>query len=535
VQIIVLRQDSEIINEKDIYFARQTTSDYNGKFTLKFIVNDNDRNTWNPLLTAVFTVVASSTDAEKTSIDFEYVHPMGKQILLDEINEIKSNETELKELLSDENNLMILRSMDMMIDEYLALETSLMDKATSLFCKYSEDYTEESWSDETKDAVCAMLLNTADSSYLFEEMLGNDEIIEKINLVFENVSYTLLETESKKFFLKLATDKAKENEFESLSELDLLFKQAMALDKLNNANYHNIYNEVFEKYSEILELDVNEDYEYLRENSDKVRDAVIKSFKTKTESFESVDDVKKALSEAVEDYKNKKNESTSGGSGGGGGGGGSSSGGRGSSQDASGYYPPVLPEENNKPAEKVTMVSFDDVETVAWAEEAINTLAGLNVINGVGENKFEPNRLVTRAEFIKMLISMLDFEDKNAECSFDDVLPNDWSYTYIASAYSLGITGGLGNNIFGKDKPITREEMAVFTHRAAVRAYLPVTDKMGKTFDDDTSIADWAKRSVSLMRGAGIINGTGENVFSPRLNATRAEAAKIIYGLYQQM
>ena len=184
--------------------------------------------------------------------------------------------------------------------------------------------------------------------------------------------------------------------------------------------------------------------------------------------------------------------------------------------------------------EEMMNTEFSDLDSVLWAKEAILELAGKGIINGVGDNRFDPNKNVTRAEFLKMLVCAFDFTDNSAECSFDDVIKGEWYYPYIATAEKLGITGGIGENKFGTSTYITRQEMAVMIHRAAVRAYLPVTDKKGEEFSDDSEIADWAKRSVSLMRGAGIINGVGDNYFSPNSGATRAQAAKMIYELYQK-
>ena len=44
-------------------------------------------------------------------------------------------------------------------------------------------------------------------------------------------------------------------------------------------------------------------------------------------------------------------------------------------------------------------VTFTDVPDSAWYADAVNTLASLGMINGVGDNKFEPERSITRAEF----------------------------------------------------------------------------------------------------------------------------------------
>lgn len=48
-------------------------------------------------------------------------------------------------------------------------------------------------------------------------------------------------------------------------------------------------------------------------------------------------------------------------------------------------------------------------------------------------------------------------------------------------------------------------------------------------FADSGSIADYAKEAVDTLQRAGIINGMTDTTFAPNGNATRAQAAKILY------
>lgn len=53
-------------------------------------------------------------------------------------------------------------------------------------------------------------------------------------------------------------------------------------------------------------------------------------------------------------------------------------------------------------------VSFDDVDSSAWYAGAVDTLASLGIINGVGDGKFEPERSITRAEFTAIAMRFAD-------------------------------------------------------------------------------------------------------------------------------
>ena len=52
-------------------------------------------------------------------------------------------------------------------------------------------------------------------------------------------------------------------------------------------------------------------------------------------------------------------------------------------------------------------------------------------------------------------------------------------------------------------------------------------------FDDRDSISEWAVESVEILRESMIINGMYGNMFVPKNNITRAETAKLVYGLLQ--
>ena len=67
---------------------------------------------------------------------------------------------------------------------------------------------------------------------------------------------------------------------------------------------------------------------------------------------------------------------------------------------------------------------------------------------------------------------------------------------------------------------------------ANVLSYLNISvSKKNLDFADADNIADYAKDAVSKLTAKGIINGYEDNSFRPEGFATRAEAAKILYGL----
>ena len=185
---------------------------------------------------------------------------------------------------------------------------------------------------------------------------------------------------------------------------------------------------------------------------------------------------------------------------------------------------PTLPPEDD--------MKFQDLGGVSWAAEAIRELHKLGIVNGKTETTYDPNGNVTREEFIKMLILAFTLTDQSAQTSFSDVEAGAWYYPYVATAEKLGITSGMGDGSFGVGANITREDMAVFLYKTALLKGISLEGD--KSFADASEISDYALESVSRLAAEGIINGVGENLFAPNANATRAESAKMIYGILQR-
>lgn len=177
-------------------------------------------------------------------------------------------------------------------------------------------------------------------------------------------------------------------------------------------------------------------------------------------------------------------------------------------------------------------ISFSDIDGVMWAKDAIVYLANKGIVNGKEDGKFYPTDNVTREEFTKMLTEAFEIRISNNILSFKDVKEDEWYSNSVCAAYSSGIVKGYGDDVFGIGENITREDMAVMLCRAA--AYSGITLSKGETgdkFADDDKISDYATESVYAMKNAGIISGKGDNMFAPSDFATRAEAAKMIFGL----
>ncbi len=103
--------------------------------------------------------------------------------------------------------------------------------------------------------------------------------------------------------------------------------------------------------------------------------------------------------------------------------------------------------------------AFSDVDDSNPYRRAITTLSTLSVIDGYDDGTFKPDGTITRAEFTKLIVFMLGFQDfTHTENDFTDVADTHWAKNYIQTAYGLGIISGMGDGTFAPDAPVTYEQ-----------------------------------------------------------------------------
>lgn len=107
---------------------------------------------------------------------------------------------------------------------------------------------------------------------------------------------------------------------------------------------------------------------------------------------------------------------------------------------------------------------FSDVPGDAWYARAVNTLASLGVVSGVGEGRFLPDRAITRAEFVTMAMGFAD-ESSSSGCSFNDVDPEAWYFKAVLCAADYGWISGYPDGSFGPQRLVTRGEASAMVNR----------------------------------------------------------------------
>lgn len=205
-----------------------------------------------------------------------------------------------------------------------------------------------------------------------------------------------------------------------------------------------------------------------------------------------------------------------------------------SSQKPSGTEKPEQPKGDepaapSNPGENAGQ-TFLDVPKFFWGYESIERAAQLGYVNGVGGGKFEPNRQLTRAEFVTMLYRMADKPAANTAAGFTDVPQNAWYRDALNWAAEKGYVNGTGANTFSPDGKITRQEVVTILFRysgSQSGAETMFTATYDSQFTDSGAIAPWAKTAMYWAIYNGVVNGTSPTTVSPTATATRAEVAAI--------
>ncbi|MCX7920966.1 MAG: S-layer homology domain-containing protein [Clostridia bacterium] len=179
-------------------------------------------------------------------------------------------------------------------------------------------------------------------------------------------------------------------------------------------------------------------------------------------------------------------------------------------------------------------VSFTDVPDNYWARNEIENLASRGVFKTKAPGIFRPDDKMTRGEFVSILAKAFKF-NIIAVGSYKDVSQSHPYYKEIMIAAKAGIIKADKDNKFYPDRLITREDMALFIARTmqAASKPLPAFDiSILDEYSDKGSVSTEALYSIASLCGEKVMEGKtykGKRILAPKDNATRAEAAVMIY------
>lgn len=169
--------------------------------------------------------------------------------------------------------------------------------------------------------------------------------------------------------------------------------------------------------------------------------------------------------------------------------------------------------------------SFSDISH-HWAGDNIIKLSSQGVISGYPDGSFKPDQNISRAEFVTLLVKAFNIDLKPGQV-FEDTQEH-WARDYIAAARNQNIVQGLNEDEFGPDVLITREAMMVMIALALDLS----ADQPGLDFIDQGNISEWARSHVAAASKHHIIEGYPDGSLKPQAFASRAEAVSLILRSY---
>ena len=176
---------------------------------------------------------------------------------------------------------------------------------------------------------------------------------------------------------------------------------------------------------------------------------------------------------------------------------------------------------------EVEISPFSDVSTSAYYYEAVKWAQEKGITGGIGNGLFGPNQPCTRAQIVTFLWRAAGSPEPKSMSSFSDVSADSYYAKAVAWAVENGITTGTGDGKFSPDATCTRAQSVTFLFRA-----------IGKLVDSKAEFSDvltdsYYANAVAWAVENGVTNGIGDGLFGPDNSCTRAQIVTFLFRAYQ--
>ena len=179
--------------------------------------------------------------------------------------------------------------------------------------------------------------------------------------------------------------------------------------------------------------------------------------------------------------------------------------------------------------EEVKISPFRDVPTDAYYYEAVKWAQKKGITGGIGDGLFGPNQPCTRAQIVTFLWRAAGSpEPKGTATGMTDVAAGSYYEKAVAWAIENGITTGTADGRFAPDATCTRAQGMTFLFRAS-----KASADGAPAFSDVAADAYYAE-AVKWATDNGITNGTTDTTFSPGSGCTRAQIVTFLWRLYAE-
>ncbi|WP_442603472.1 N-acetylmuramoyl-L-alanine amidase [Paenibacillus sp. KN14-4R] len=168
-----------------------------------------------------------------------------------------------------------------------------------------------------------------------------------------------------------------------------------------------------------------------------------------------------------------------------------------------------------------------------WARDPILRMIDKGLLKGY-QNKFEPDRALTRAEFVSLMDRVFEFDKlpssgDSQSTTFTDLSNQHWAYSSIIKGVQLGVISGYPDNTLRPEAPITRGEVAHLFYKLMQTSKGKTEQKQADAFVFTDVPRDlWSAPAIYALHTAGIINGFTPTTFQPDRSMNRAEIAVLL-------
>lgn len=164
---------------------------------------------------------------------------------------------------------------------------------------------------------------------------------------------------------------------------------------------------------------------------------------------------------------------------------------------------------------------FTPTAQAAESNYYLDRLVSWDIMRGDQFGNLEPERSITRAEFVTMLNRTFGYTKTGAQ-PFRDVNTRDWYYDDISAAYTAGYFQGTSKSTASPNATLTREEAATMLCRNLMLQPLSGEDL---SFTDSRLASSWSRGYIKAAAEEGILRGDPDGKFRPLDNITRGEVA----------
>lgn len=187
---------------------------------------------------------------------------------------------------------------------------------------------------------------------------------------------------------------------------------------------------------------------------------------------------------------------------------------------------------NNGGTSEKPIEGFIDTQN-HWAKDYIADLKEKGVVNGDDNGYFNPDRSITRGEFVAIVVRALGIEQTSYSGQFADVNETDWYADILGTALENELISL--DERFRPNDPITRQEIAKIIASSVNRLnkYNGPDEGFMINYTDSEDVENWAMDAVKYVSYNGLMSGMDDGSFKPKDKATRAETATVISRMLQ--